>query len=198
MEAKVLSRTVRGRAVTLLGDPNQSTTTAAIAEWDGLVQIIAPGEEYMKFDLEHNYRVPETISDYAAQYLPESARVSLPTCDLEGGLVAVIDSETSEVSYSNLVEMINSRNVEERYALITEDDSLIEQISPVSKENLVLLGPTECKGLEVDHVILYEPGEWYYEGVIPKKQMYVSLTRATKSVSIIQHNCADFSIASFE
>ena len=198
MESKVLSRIVRGRAITVLGDPNQSTTTAAIADWDGLVQIIAPGEEYMKFELEHNYRVPETISDYAAQYLPESARVSLPTCDLEGGLVAVIDTESSEISFSKLLELINSRNIEERYALITEDDGLIEQISPFTRENLVLLGPTECKGLEVDHVVLYEPGEWYYEGAIPKKQMYVSLTRATKSVSIIQHNRADFSIVPYE
>ena len=90
--------------------------------------------------------------------------------------------------------LLESRDISERYALITEETELIDFTAPTNRSNIILLGPTECKGLEVDHVIVYEPGEWYYEGLIPKKQMYVSLTRATKSVSIIQQNCTENSI----
>lgn len=194
MESVVISRMVNDRSLTLLGDPNQSTAVAAIADWEGLINIIAPGDEHLRFVLEHNYRVPQDISDYAAQYLPEELRTSIPTCDLDGGIVSIFDTASTEESNSQISALLESRDISERYALITEDTELIDLIAPTDRSNIVLLGPTECKGLEVDHVIVYEPGEWYYEGLIPKKQMYVSLTRATKSVSIIQQNCTENSI----
>ena len=74
----------------------------------------------------------------------------------------------------------------ERWAVISEDDSLADSLE--ESENIIFLSPAASKGLEVDHVLLFEPGDWFDAGASSKRLMYVALTRATKTVVIIQHN----------
>ena len=191
MQCRVVSRIGRSGQLTLLGDPNQATSVAALADWDGLLQALG-SRDAAKFTLEHNYRVPQNISDYAAMYLPEEARVSLPTCDLEGGKLSVVDSIDFDNARNRMQELLDLRNKAERWAVISEDESIAESLK--ENENMVFLSPSSSKGLEVDHVMIFEPGDWFDAGASAKRLMYVSLTRATKSVVIIQHDPESFSI----
>ena len=185
MQCRVVSRIGRSGQFTLLGDPNQATSVAALADWDGLLQAMG-SKDAAKFTLEHNYRVPQNIFDYAAMYLPEDARVSLPTCELDGGELKTVSSTSFDDSINLMRQALDSRNKVERWAVISEDDSLADSLE--ESENIIFLSPAASKGLEVDHVLLFEPGDWFDAGASSKRLMYVALTRATKSVVIIQHN----------
>jgi hypothetical protein len=191
MQCRVVSRIGRSGQFTLLGDPNQATSVAALADWDGLLQAMG-SKDAAKFTLEHNYRVPQNIFDYAAMYLPEDVRVSLPTCDLDGGELKTVVSTNFDDSINLMRQALDSRNKMERWAVISEDDSLADSLE--ESENIIFLSPASSKGLEVDHVLIFEPGDWFDAGASSKRLMYVALTRATKSVVVIQHNPESFAI----
>jgi superfamily I DNA/RNA helicase len=50
---------------------------------------------------------------------------------------------------------------------------------------LTVMSAREAKGLEFDHVILVEPSELLTEGVRGYRELYVALTRATKTLRIV-------------
>ena len=59
-------------------------------------------------------------------------------------------------------QALDSRNKAERWAVISEDDSLADHLE--ESENIIFLSPAFSKGLEVDHVLLFEPGDWFDAG----------------------------------
>jgi len=58
----------------------------------------------------------------------------------------------------------------------------------------VCLTPEESKGLEVDHALILKPNSWYRPTGRLRNLMYVTLTRATKSVTILDSGGAQSQI----
>ena len=68
-------------------------------------------------------------------------------------------------------------------SLVAVDASTVEELAPAVR----VLDAREAKGLEFDHVVLAEPaaivGE--VEGVQGLRHLYVALTRATKTLTVV-------------
>ncbi len=75
----------------------------------------------------------------------------------------------------------------ERIAVIAEDLGVID-VSEFSPERVKVVTPEESKGLEFDHSIVVSPADWYDGSTSMARTMYVVLTRATKSITILQQN----------
>ena len=193
MQARAISRYISNGTVTVAGDVNQATRVASIGNWEKLFYEIGVKDWDIR-TLEHNYRVPENIYDYALTYLTEADRIETPTCDLDGGDIAlpVFDASTLEETLHELVQILSSSG--ERVALITDTpEDYIDEFLPLY-ENVTVLSAEDCKGLEVDHSIVLYPSRWFSGSERMKRLMYVVLTRATKSVTIFQHDPEKFGI----
>jgi DNA helicase IV len=81
-----------------------------------------------------------------------------------------------------------------RVVVISDDIRTKQYVEDMGIPNTVVLDPEESKGLEVDHAIVVSPNRWFSDSARLNRLMYVVLTRATKSVSIIQHEPDRFGI----
>jgi len=184
MECKVLSRLVKGKSLTLLGDVNQATKPGALGNWEGIFGVLGQ-RDFARKTLEQNYRVPEFIFDYASSYLSDPFDPStLPSSELEGGRVEVIELSGRNEIVGRTNTLLLTLKESGRVAVICEDRDLLTESA--AAENVQLLAPEESKGLEFDHSIIVMPGDWYDASATMRKLMYVVLTRATKSVTILQ------------
>lgn len=193
LQARVISRLIRNSQVTLVGDLNQATRIASLGSWNALSD---------EFDLEnlrieslrHNYRVPQNIYDYARLYLSEDDRIETPTCDIDGGDVEVLKSALVD-TFATLENKIRELTTDgARVVVISDDHRIKTAIENLGISNTVALNPEDSKGLEVDHAVIVSPNRWFSDSIRLNRLMYVVLTRATKSVTIIQHEPDRFGI----
>lgn len=196
MQAKIVSHYLKNSSLTILGDTNQATKPAALGNWLGLMQTLG-FDQYILKTLEQNYRVPSNIFDYALSYLPMPFDPQcVPSSELEGGHVGTPNDLRSETLREKIREIINSRAEFERIAVISEDRDVVDT-SEFGLERLKVVTPEECKGLEFDHTIVVMPGDWYDGSIAMARRMYVVLTRATKSVTILQPHIENTQIKPF-
>lgn len=193
LQARVVSRFARSAHVTLVGDLNQATRVGALSSWEAISEELDL-EDLRIETLEHNYRVPQNIYDYARLYLSEEDRVETPTCDIDGGEVEVIQVPLVE-TVPVLEKKLRSLSSEGARVVVVSDDIRIKQfVDQMALANTVVLEPEDSKGLEVDHALVVSPNRWFSDSARLNRLMYVVLTRATRSVSIIQHEPDRFGI----
>jgi DNA helicase IV len=193
MQCRVVSQFISAGQLTLVGDMNQATRTGNLRSWEKLGEEFGAANPKI-MSLLQNYRVPQNIYDYARQYLTENDRIDTPTCDIEGGKVTLLEvgqSEAIQILEETVVSLVT---VGGRIAVITESDVFRESVENMNLKNVVVLTPEESKGLEVDHSVLIQPNRWYKDSGRLRNLMYVTLTRATKTVTIIQHDPERFGI----
>jgi DNA helicase IV len=195
LQARVISRLVRGSLVTLVGDLNQATRSGNLGSWLAIGSEL--GVDDLRIEtLSQNYRVPQNIYDYARMYLSEEDRIDTPTCDIEGGTV-VLEDVPQDRAVSVLEQKIRELAVGgQRVVVISEDLSVKEKVMGWALPNTDFLTPEESKGLEVDHAILFQPNRWFRDVGRIRNLMYVVCTRATKSVTVLQHEPERFGIYS--
>ena len=194
MQSKVVAQFLKGSSITLLGDINQATKPAALGNWRGLIQMLGISENFVLKTLEQNYRVPSDIFDYAVSYLPEPVdNGSIPSSELDGGQIDIPLDFLAENLEQTIRNVINSKDESERIAVIAEDRGVID-VSEFNPERIKVVTPEESKGLEFDHSIVVSPADWYDGSTSMARTMYVVLTRATKSITVLQRNIKRTSI----
>lgn len=189
LELRVVSNYMRAAEVSLVGDLNQATKIGYLSTWSDIANEL--GLKNLKtVELQHNYRIPENIYDYARLYLDEESRIQTPTCDLDGGTVEIlaIPNRKFEDLLNQLISTKGSKG--ERVAVICGDEQFNSSFSQGQAKNIVCLTPEESKGLEVDHALILKPNSWYRPTGRLRNLMYVALTRATKSVTILDSSNA--------
>jgi DNA helicase IV len=104
---------------------------------------------------------------------------------LDGGTVEVLAIPNRR--YEDLLNQLISTKSKngERVAVICGDEQFNMKFSQGQAKNVVFLTPEESKGLEVDHSLVLKPNSWYRPTGRLRNLMYVTLTRATKSVTIM-------------
>jgi DNA helicase IV len=189
LELRVVSNYMSAAEVSLVGDLNQATKIGYLNTWSDIANEM--GLKNLKIvELQHNYRIPENIYDYARLYLDEESRIQTPTCDLDGGTVEIlaIPNRKFEDLLNQLISVKSSNG--ERVAIICGDEQFNNSFSKGQLKNVVCLTPEESKGLEVDHALVLKPNSWYRPTGRLRNLMYVALTRATKSVTILDSSNA--------
>jgi DNA helicase IV len=200
MQLRMVARRAATGWLTLLGDVAQATGPVAYERWDEVLDHL-PGEIVDVEELVLAYRVPVEIMRVALPLLPQIApHVRPPEPYREGGEpprvledsrvahraaeeAVVLDGGEGSVAIvapASLVPAI--RELLER-ARVDVDGSPVEDLAPAVR----VLGAREAKGLEFDHVVLAEPAGIVaeVEGVQGRCHLYVALTRATQSLTVV-------------
>ena len=185
MELAMVARRMRG-SFTLLGDIAQGTGPVPYAAWDELTAHL-PGDAAVE-ELEHAYRVPREIMDFALPLLPAIA---------PGGAAAarVPDRRASRRASSPTTPRSRAPSPRPRGWPATTRSSRSSRRrrcaagdasgSVFDERRVPVLTPREAKGLEFDHVVVVEPALIVDEGgATGLRELYVALTRPTTSLVV--------------
>jgi len=200
MQLRMVARRAAGGWLTLLGDIAQSTGPVAYERWDELLAHL-PGESADVEELVLAYRVPSEIMALALPLLPRIApHAHPPQAYRQGGdsprflrddevahraaeEAVLLDAGEGSVAVIAPLALVPAvRELLER-ALVDVDASTVEDLAPAVR----VLDAREAKGLEFDHVVLAEPATMVEEvaGVQGWRHLYVALTRATKTLTVV-------------
>ena len=182
MQLLAISRRAVDGSLTILGDVAQATGPVVYRRWEELEPYLLDGAELEVEELRHAYRVPAEIMDFALPLLDEIApEVEPPVAYRKGGeaprLVPVVEHELLETAI--------------REAVALDDlDGLVAVIAPrtlsVPDEfPFPILTPRQAKGLEFDHVVVVEPAAIADDGDRGLRELYVALTRPTKTLVVV-------------
>jgi DNA helicase IV len=187
MQLLTVSRRAVDGSLTILGDVAQATGPVVYTRWQELEPFL-PGEAEVTIEeLRHAYRVPGEIMDFALPLLDEIApEVERPLAYRRGA------------APPRLVQVAAESLVPAALEATAELDGLLAVIAPRSlaaeppsgdafdEMSVPVLTPREAKGLEFDHVVVVEPAAIVEEGGdAGLRELYVSLTRPTKTLTIV-------------
>jgi DNA helicase IV len=200
MQLRMVARRASGGWLTLLGDIAQSTGPVAYERWDELTEHL-PGDSVDVEELVLAYRVPSEIMELALPLLPRIApHARPPEAYRQGGepprfvhaddvahraaeeAVLLDAGEGSVAVIAPLAFVPAIRDLLAR-SLVDVEASTVEDLAPAVR----VLDAREAKGLEFDHVVLAEPAAMVeeVEGVQGWRHLYVALTRATKTLTVV-------------
>ncbi|MEV0787431.1 helicase [Streptomyces sp. NPDC050423] len=189
MAWRVLMRRSPTRAMTLVGDPAQTSEEAGVGSWE---KILAPyvGDRFEHTTLKVNYRTPAEIMELAAGVV----RAEDPSFEPPGSV-----RSTGEVPWTRESGEDLAGAVALAVSELTPGEGRLAVIAPVALHEeiaapldgvtagaepdlacpVVLLDPRQAKGLEFDHVLVVEPARF------GTSDLYVALTRATQRLGIV-------------
>ncbi|WP_018296336.1 HelD family protein [Corynebacterium lubricantis] len=160
MEWRMIFRRSPSRWMTLVGDTAQTSSPAGTDDWSAALEPYV-GTRFAHHELTVNYRTPSEIMELANQILAVIDPDAKPAQAIRstGEPVRYLDSGTSPES------------------IAFDDDRLV---AVITADNV-----SEVKGLEFDHVVVVEPAE--IVGASPQgwQDLYVAVTRATQTLTVI-------------
>jgi DNA helicase IV len=182
MQLLAISRRAVDGSLTILGDVAQATGPVVYRRWEELEPFLPDEAELEIEELRHAYRVPSEIMDFALPLLDEIApEVEPPVAYRKGGdsprLVEVAEDELLETA---LREAVALEDLEGMLAVIVPRTLAVPNEFPFP-----ILTPRQAKGLEFDHVVVVEPAAIADEGDRGLRELYVALTRPTKTLVVV-------------
>jgi DNA helicase IV len=186
MQLLAISRRAVDGSLTMLGDVAQATGPVVYRGWQELEPYLPEAAEMTIEELRHAYRVPAEIMELALPLLDRIAPdVEPPLAYRQGGepprIVHVEEGELLRTAIreaadrDGLLAVIAPRSLA---AAAPESDAFDEASVPV-------LTPRQAKGLEFDHVVVVEPAAIVEEGEQGLRELYVALTRPTKTLVVV-------------
>ncbi|MCM2430223.1 HelD family protein [Streptomyces sp. RKAG337] len=194
MAWRLLMRRCPTRSLTLVGDPAQTGDPAGCDSWR---QILNPyvGDRWSHVRLGVNYRTPAEIMELAAgvaraadpSYEPprsvRSTGVRPRVCVTDDLVRTVAEAASLETPDDGRLAVIAPRALHE--ALAGKLPGVLAGEEPDLTQPLVLLEPRQAKGLEFDSVIVVEPALIVSGSARGASDLYVALTRATRSLAVV-------------
>jgi DNA helicase IV len=186
MQLLAISRRAVDGSLTILGDVAQATGPVVYRRWQELEPYLPEDVEVTIEELRHAYRVPAEIMELALPLLALIAPdVEPPIAYRQGGdpprIVQVDEHELLQAAigaaaeHDGLLAVIAPRALA---ASAPETDAFDEVSVPV-------LTPRQAKGLEFDHVVVVEPAAIAEDGEQGLRELYVALTRPTKTLVVV-------------
>ena len=203
MQLRMVGRRSSTGDLTLVGDLGQATGPHRYGDWHEILGHIASKKPANIEELERGYRVPEEILDYASQLLPAIAPALAPpraSVHADGFWVTSTDDAPAAAA-DDAAEMLEARNRHDRRHRRAVDGPRrargtrrggVEYGTGTKTltTRVSLLAAADAKGLEFDHVIVVEPAAIAAEGAQGLAKLYVSLTRPTRSLSVLAQRSA--------
>lgn len=194
MQLRALGRRCRNGSATVLGDLAQGTTPWSTASWQSVLTHL--GQDGQVTELTLGFRVPREVLDYAARLLPAiapglAAPRSLrpgagslsvrPAGDLRDAVLDALGREGSigVIVPDTAVTAVSASLSGIAHAVLDPDS--------VQEHRLLIVPATLAKGLEYDHVIVVEPADIVAAEPRGLARLYVALTRAVTSLTVLHH-----------
>ncbi|MDQ1509802.1 MAG: hypothetical protein QOG50_1646 [Actinomycetota bacterium] len=199
MQWRMLARRCPSGSMTLVGDPGQASRPGALASWSDVLEHVPQHAPVRFVTLTINYRTPSEVMEVASRLLA----VAAPTVESSR-------SVRSTGEYPLFVATAPDRLVEEttehaRAALARTGTLAV--IAPAALHAEIIAGlagvdastdatdaldaavavlePAEAKGLEFDHVVVVEPAQLVTADRAGMRLLYVSITRTTKTLTVV-------------
>ena len=209
MQLRMVFRRARNGRATFVGDIAQATGPARFLDWTDLFDAAAIDASPRIAELAIGYRVPQQIMELAAQLLPRIAPQTLVPSAVRAGpeeprLVRVEPSNYAE----SVVSEVTGRLEGERTVGVISPEAELDRVRALLTEGgvtagdvladglarqVTVLSAAQAKGLEFDHVVVVDPAgiagrdaDWAY--------VYIALTRATRTLSVIYTTPEPFEI----
>ncbi len=203
MQLRMAARRSLNGSMTVVGDLAQATGQFAPRDWDDLLADLPSRRPARLTELTVGYRIPESVMGLATRVLRVAAPALTPPISVRHGDAAPVFERadpgdlgvTVAAAVTDLLALVGDGNV----AVITPS-SLADPIAAVLADEGVAvgMGPTDgldakvtllpvgmVKGLELDGVVVVEPGRIVAEEPQGLRALYVALTRATQRLTIV-------------
>ena len=166
MEWRMVFRRTPSRWMTVVGDTGQTSSPAGVDAWEDTLSEFV-GERFRVHQLTVNYRTPQPIADLAYKVRRSVDEYAQPTESIrDGEPVRFIESGDAEGPLEA--------------GIFTDQGGRLNAIIDVSNVE-------EVKGLEFDHVTVVNPEEIINRSPLGVNDLYVALTRATQTLTIVGH-----------
>lgn len=166
MEWRMVFRRSPSRWMTLVGDTAQTGAPAGVDDWAEALEPFV-GARFRHHELTVNYRTPQPIVDVANHLLEFIDPEATPAVSVrDGDPVRFVDAvpETAEDP--------------DREGTFTDADGRLHAVIDAANVE-------EMKGLEFDHVTLKEPREILAGSPQGLHNLYVAITRATQTLTVV-------------
>ncbi len=190
MQLLAISRRAVDGSLTILGDVAQATGPVVYRRWQELEPYLPEEADVTIEELRHAYRVPAEIMELALPLLDRIAPdVEPPLAYRQGGEEPRLRARSRSTSCC-------AAALREAAAL-AERDGLLAVIAPralaekapggdaFDEASVPVLTPRQAKGLEFDHVVVVEPAAIAEAGEQGLRELYVALTRPTKTLVVV-------------
>ncbi|WP_342320135.1 HelD family protein [Corynebacterium mayonis] len=161
MQWRMIFRRCPSRWMTLVGDTAQTSSPAGADDWATVLQPFV-GSRFRAHELTVNYRTPAEIMEVA------------------NAVLARIDPE------AEAAESIRSTGLPVRFLPSgTDPQAVLPPEGGRTHAVITAANVAQCKGLEFDHVVLVEPESIVRASPQGLQDLYVAVTRATQTLTII-------------
>ncbi|MFJ1936543.1 MULTISPECIES: HelD family protein [unclassified Kitasatospora] len=202
MAWRMLARRCPGRSMTIVGDLAQTGAPAGLSSWGQALDTYTAGR-WRTVELTINYRTPAEIMQVTEGVLRAlDPSLAAPTAVRSGGTrpwSLRIPADGRAAALRGAVERELAALDGGRLAVIHAPDAPAELLGgiaglagicvndgPASLDSpAVLLTAAQSKGLEFDAVLVVEPSEILAAHAHGVNDLYVALTRATKSLGVL-------------
>lgn len=199
MQWRMLARRVPSASMTVVGDFGQATRPGAPAGWDDVVAHLPRHHDARFVTLSVNYRTPSEIMDVASRLLavaapevPASRSVRstgeapcFVAVDRAGVDGAVGDAAAAALRRGGTVAVIGPEGRQRGLAAALASLGAVADSPDALDAPVAVLTGADAKGLEFDHVVVVEPAELVPPGARGLRMLYVILTRATRSLTVV-------------
>lgn len=205
LQARALRRRCAvGGSMTVLGDLAQATGPHTHVSWDPLGTLLSNHGDWRVAELTTSYRVPAEIMEFVAPLARAVAPGQLyPQAVREAGEDAVrtvatepwklLDDTVAQMT--RLVGTSDGSTPRSIAVIVPDDSSWLDEISRrldegpgltgTDREAVSVLAAAQAKGMEYDHVLVVEPASIVAHGPAGLRQLYISLTRSTQSLTVL-------------
>ena len=202
MDWRLLTRHCPGRSMTIVGDLAQTGAPAGLSSWSEALEEYTAGR-WRTVELTVNYRTPAEIMRVTEGVLravgpnltaPSAVRdggsrpwsLRIPGDDRGPALRAAVEREVAALDGRRMAIIHAPGFPAELIDRLTELDGVTVADGPSALDSpVVLMTAAQSKGLEFDSVLVVEPTEILAAHSRGVNDLYVALTRATKSLGVI-------------
>ena len=202
MDWRLLTRRCPGRSMTIVGDLAQTGAPAGLNSWGEALDEYTAGR-WRTVELTVNYRTPAEIMKVTEGVLravdpalpaPSAVRsgglrpwsLRIPADDRGAALRTAVQKEIAALDGGRAAIIHATGWPDELIDVLAELDGVTVHDGPSSLDSpVVLMTPAQAKGLEFDAVLVVEPTEILAAHSRGVNDLYVALTRATRSLGVI-------------
>lgn len=197
MQWRMLARRAPNGSLTLVGDFGQASRPGAARGWDEVLSLLPHRQDPTHVTLTVNYRTPAEIMDLANRLLAvvapgvEPTRAVRATGDVprlveaDDPLGVSIAEARAAAGRGGSVAVIAPEPMRAAIAAELADLGALHDVPEVLDAPIAVVDPTAAKGLEFDHVVVVEPDDLVEPGVPGLRLLYVTLSRATRTLTVV-------------
>ncbi len=209
MQWRMLARRCPSGSFTIVGDLGQASHPGAAQKWETVLDQLPHRGNTRTANLSVNYRTPAEIMDVAARLLAAATPEVEPSrsvrktdepprfmhIDAADVLNAAIGYARHGTTLGGTVAVLAASSAHPALLDSLRDLGAVGDSAEALDAPIAVLDAVAAKGLEFDHVVVVEPADLVTQDRAGLRLLYVTITRATKTLTIVHSKALPESLA---